>query len=168
MIQGLLVLNKPDYVFERWHGTLLVLLLMVVALLFNTFLARRLPLLEVIFVFVHVFGAAIFIPVLALASKRQAGSPLVDFFNGGGWSSNGLATLVGSSGPIGALIGFDCNIHMGPSVCRLEPASNSRSRGDQRFLPCCASHPSCCLYRQRSLGIFRLDDVVSSILLHFT
>jgi amino acid transporter len=113
IIQGLIVLNQPDYVFQRWHGTLLTLLFIVVALLFNTLLARRLPMVEGIFVLFHVLGVFIFLPLWILAPRRDAGSPLVDFFNGGGWSSNGLATMVGATGPIGALIGFDCSVHMG-------------------------------------------------------
>jgi hypothetical protein len=39
LTECLLVLNRPDYMFRRWHGTLVCI---VVALLFNTFLAQRL------------------------------------------------------------------------------------------------------------------------------
>lgn len=35
-IQGLIVLNNPDYVYERWHGTLLTMAVSAAAILFNT------------------------------------------------------------------------------------------------------------------------------------
>lgn len=35
-IQGLIVLNNPDYVYERWHGTLLTIAVCAAAILFNT------------------------------------------------------------------------------------------------------------------------------------
>jgi hypothetical protein len=68
---------------------------------------------EGIFVFCHVLGIVIFIPLWVLSPRREGGSPLVEFFNPNGWSSNGLATLVGATAPISTLIGFDCSIHMG-------------------------------------------------------
>ena len=84
----------------------------LIAVLFNTLLARRLPLLEGIFVFCHILGVVIFVPLWILLPRAQGGEPIVEFYNPAGWSSNGLATLVGVSGPITSLIGFDCSIHM--------------------------------------------------------
>jgi choline transport protein len=84
---------------------------MLVAVCFNTFLARRLPLVESILVWCHILGVVIFIPLLAL-SKKTPGQPIIDFYDGSGWMSNGVATLVGIGGPMTALIGFDCSIHM--------------------------------------------------------
>lgn len=45
-IQSLLILNDSSYVFERWHGTLLVIAVSTVAVVFNTFFAKELPLIE--------------------------------------------------------------------------------------------------------------------------
>ena len=107
------MLNIMTYGFERWHGSLLTLAFLAIAILFNTFLARKLPLVEVLFVFCHILGVVIFIPLLVLSPKREGGSPLVEFYNAGGWSTIGLATMVGTLSPTSALIGFDCSIHMG-------------------------------------------------------
>jgi amino acid transporter len=52
------------------------------------------------------------IPLWVLSPPKEGGSPIVDFYNPSGWRSNGLATLVGLTGPITALIGFDCSVHM--------------------------------------------------------
>lgn len=44
IIQGLIVLNDETYVYERWHGTLLSMSIVVFSISFNTALAGRLPL----------------------------------------------------------------------------------------------------------------------------
>jgi len=43
IIQGLIVLNDPTYVYERWQGTLLAIAVIFFSIFFNTFLASRLP-----------------------------------------------------------------------------------------------------------------------------
>lgn len=53
---GLIALNKADYVYLSWHGTLLTIAAATFTLLFNIFLVRRLPLIEGILVVIHIFG----------------------------------------------------------------------------------------------------------------
>jgi choline transport protein len=48
LIQGMIVLNNPDYVFERWHGTLLTIAIVLFTITFNTALANRLPIIGMI------------------------------------------------------------------------------------------------------------------------
>lgn len=55
-IQGLVVLNYPDYIYEQWHGTLLTIAVAAFSVGFNTVLARKLPLIEAIVLVVHIFG----------------------------------------------------------------------------------------------------------------
>jgi choline transport protein len=116
LIQALFILNIPNYVPQKWHATLIALGYLVIAVIFNTVLARKLPLLEGIFVICHILGIVIFIPLLILSPRTHGAAPLIDFYNPGGWSSNGLATLVGTAAPIASLTGFDCSIHMGMSI----------------------------------------------------
>jgi hypothetical protein len=120
MIQGLFVLNIPTYVHKQWHGSLLDLAFIVINTITNTIFARKLPLVEICCVFCHILGVFIFVPVLALAGSqlRTGSGPLTEFYNPGGWSSNGVATLVGMVGPLTALIGFDCSVHMGKLIVR--------------------------------------------------
>jgi hypothetical protein len=113
LMQGLLVLNYETYGYQSWHGSLLTLAYILIAVIFNTILARRLPLVEGLFVFLHVLGILIFIPVWVLSPRREGRSPLTEFYNPGGWASDGLATMIGTTGTITALIGFDCSVHMG-------------------------------------------------------
>ncbi|RMY19827.1 hypothetical protein D0866_12698 [Hortaea werneckii] len=71
-IQGLLVLNYPGFVFDRWHGTLLIIAMLSFAVFFNTVLAHRLPLVEGLILFIHVFGfIGIFATLLALSPKAS-------------------------------------------------------------------------------------------------
>src|ERR1044072_4016613 len=102
----------PDYVPHNWHGSLIAIAYLIIAVAFNTVLARRLPMIESVFVFCHVIGIVIMIPLWIMAPLRKGGAPLIDFSNLSGWASIGLATMVGSAVPISALIGFDCSVHM--------------------------------------------------------
>ncbi|KAI6805556.1 amino acid transporter [Hortaea werneckii] len=94
-IQGLLVLNYPGYVFERWHGTLLIIAMLSFAVFFNTVLAHRLPLVEGLILFIHVFGfIGIFVTLLALSPKASHQAVWNTFYDPG-WNNAGLSTLIG-------------------------------------------------------------------------
>jgi choline transport protein len=110
-IQTLFILNLPDYNFKRWHATLLLYGILSIAISFNTLLARKLPLAAGLLVFFHLLGVVIVIPVWILAPLRTGGSPLVDF-NNPGWSTTGVAVMVGIFGTVAPLTGYDCSIHM--------------------------------------------------------
>lgn len=113
IIQGLIVLNHPDYEFERWHGTLLVIAITAFSILFNTFLAKNLPMVEGLILIIHVVGLfAIIIPLWVLAPRNSAKAVFTEFYDGGGWGSPGTATLVGLSTTITSMIGYDCSVHM--------------------------------------------------------
>jgi choline transport protein len=111
-IQGLIVLNHPDYHYQRWHGTLLVIAVVIFCGLFNTVLARRLPLIEKCVLVLHVLGFfAIMIPLLVLAPKSSS-REVWTTFKDAGWGSQGLSCLVGILTPVVALIGSDAATHM--------------------------------------------------------
>jgi hypothetical protein len=163
-MQALFVLNIDTYVYHQWHGSLLTLALMMLCILFNTFLARNLPLVEGIFVMLHIVGILIFIPLWVLAPRREGGSPLVDFYNGNGWATDGLATMIGTTGPAAVLIGFDCSVHMGmlypQTFCLLILTELSYSRRDQRLLSHRSNHSTSWIYHQCFAWIFRRHDFV--------
>lgn len=114
IIQGLVVLNNPTYVFERWHGTLLVWAISCICLIFNTSLAKRLPTVESVILTLHMIGLfAIIIPLWILSSPRaSAHQALLTFNNNGGWPSTGLASMIGLLTIIYSNTGFDCAVHM--------------------------------------------------------
>lgn len=103
-----MVINNSAYVFERWHGTLLVIAVSFFAIIFNTYLAKKLPLVEEIVLVLHICGfLAILIPVWILARRSDASAVFGEFQNGGGWSSIGLSDPVGILSPVFAFIDPD-------------------------------------------------------------
>jgi amino acid transporter len=117
MIQGLLVLDNPDYVFKNWHGTLLVIAITAFCIIFNTFLAKKLPMVEKMVLMFHLLGFfAVLIPLWALAPKSSASDVFTQFTNLGGWSTTGLAFMVGLLSPVYTLIGADSAVHMSEEI----------------------------------------------------
>lgn len=118
VIQGLLVLNDASYVFERWHGTLLVIAIDAFCIIFNTFLAKRLPIVENIVLCIHLIGfVAVFI---TLWVKGKPYTPTSQVFSGllnfGGWNSTGLSFMVGLLSPVYTLLGADSAVHMSEEI----------------------------------------------------
>lgn len=106
IIQGLLVLNYPDYNFERWHGTLLIWACILVAIFVNTVLSSLLPFIEGGLLFVHILGfIAIFIILVYMAPHGTAYDVFTQFYNGGNWPTQGLSTMVGLIGLVFAFVG---------------------------------------------------------------
>ena len=113
IIQGLIVLNNPSYIFERWHGTLLVWAITAFCVVFNTFLAKRLPAIEGVVLVIHMLGLfAVIVPLWILSPRATAAEALLTFTNGGGWPTTGLSAMIGLLTPMGSLCGFDCAVHM--------------------------------------------------------
>jgi choline transport protein len=96
VIQGLIILNQPNYVPTRWQGTLLYYVVLACMVFVNTFLARWLPKVEGIFLCFHIVGFfAILIPLVYLGPHGSAKDVFATFINGGNWSSDGLSFFVG-------------------------------------------------------------------------
>ena len=106
-IQGLLVLNYSSYVFERWHGTLLVIAVVTFAVFFNIFFARQLPIMEVLLLVFHVCGFfCVLIPLLVLSHRSPSRQVWTEFFDSG-WGSDGVSSLVGIIAGVIPLLGAD-------------------------------------------------------------
>lgn len=119
-IQGLIALNDETYIPKNWHSTLLAIAAVSICVIFNTFLARKLPLVEGLVMVLHVLGFfAILIPLWVFAPKAPSSEVWGNFQNNAGWSSTGLAFLVGMTTAVNALIGPDSAVHM----CKLLPFS---------------------------------------------
>ena len=95
LIQGLVVLNYPDYGFQRWHGTLLLWAIIVIAVTFNTLLARLLPFVEGSILVTHVLGFfVVLIPIVYLGPHETARDVFVQYLTLGNYSP-GLSWFVG-------------------------------------------------------------------------
>ena len=109
----MIILNNPDYAPERWHGTLLIIAVASFSIIFNTLLARKLPLVEGIVLVLHIFGFfAVFITMWVLGPRTPASEVFSGFQDNAGWGSVGLSVLVGQLAPIFALLGSDAATHM--------------------------------------------------------
>jgi len=106
-LQGLLVLNYPNYVFERWHGTLIVIAIAAFSILFNTFFARRLPLVEITVLVLHIAGFfAILITLWVTTDEKNSSHTVFTvFYDGGNWGSIGFSCLIGMLSPVFSFIG---------------------------------------------------------------
>jgi amino acid transporter len=111
--EGLIALNVDSYVIQGWHGTLLTIGITLFAILWNTLLVRKLPLLEGVIVILHIFGFFAFIVVLwVMGPKADSKTVWTDFQDKGDWNSIGLSCLVGMTGPVITLIGADSACHL--------------------------------------------------------
>ncbi|KAF2159782.1 hypothetical protein M409DRAFT_70827 [Zasmidium cellare ATCC 36951] len=113
IIQGLLVLNYPDtYVYERWHGTLLVIAVLLFGALFNIFLATRLHLVEGCILIVHIYGIFCVLVPLWVLSPRTTSDFAWTTFQDPGWNSPGVSALIGMQACVVPLLGADASVHM--------------------------------------------------------
>ncbi|KAL6714500.1 hypothetical protein ACLMJK_007925 [Lecanora helva] len=110
--------NDQTYNPQPWHGTLLVIAVVAFAIVFNTSMAKQLPIVEIIILVVHIVGLfAIVITLLVMAPEKNSGRvALLEFYNGGNWKTTGLATMIGLLTPLGSMLGFDCAVHMAEEI----------------------------------------------------
>lgn len=117
MIQGIAVLNYPNYVAENWHGTLLTMAIALLGVFINTVLAKKLPMLEGLVLGIHIFAFfGILVTLWVLAPRHSAKDVFTQFTDGGNWGSMGVATLVGVSSGISPLLGADAATHMAEEI----------------------------------------------------
>lgn len=117
LIQGLIMLDNVTYVFERWHGTLLVIAVTAFCVIFNSFLAKKLPMVESLVLVFHLIGFfAVLITLWVLSPRASASEVFGTLTDSGGWSSDGLSFMVGLLTPVYTLLGADSTVHMSEEV----------------------------------------------------
>ncbi|EED13334.1 GABA permease, putative [Talaromyces stipitatus ATCC 10500] len=114
LIQGLLVLNYEDYVFHRWHGTMIYWAILVISAIANIQGSRLLPLFEYLTLGFHVVAFIIVLVVICVVSptKHAPEFVFVDVINNSGWGSTGIAWCVGMLSSCYILVGYDGAIHL--------------------------------------------------------
>lgn len=117
LIFELVALNNPDFVYSRWQITLLMVGIGIIGTIFNTFGAKRLPLLEGIILCIHIFGFfCIIVPLWVMAPKASPRAVFTEFSNFGGWPSIGTACIVGQLTAGGSFAGSDAPAHLAEEV----------------------------------------------------
>ena len=99
MIQGLLILNYPNYVPQQWHGTLLFWATILISVFVNTVVSNLLPQIEGLIFGLHVLGfLAILIVLTYMAPHGKASEIFTLFLNQGDWGTQGLSFMIGLIG----------------------------------------------------------------------
>ena len=90
-------LNNPDYVIERWHCVLVTYLIAIVAAICNIFLSRYLNQISTFAVVWNILSFfVVIITILACNDHKQSASfVFADFQNETGFSSGGMAVMIG-------------------------------------------------------------------------
>lgn len=111
-VQGLMILNHPNYVPQLWHVTLIFYAIMAWSFFVNTYLGRHLPRFEsiLLILFVLLFFLTI-VPLAYLADHIPASKVFGQFQNTNDWNSVVLSLFAGWWPAEGVLFGkysIDC------------------------------------------------------------
>jgi amino acid transporter len=96
-IQGMVILNNPGYVPEKWHGTLIMWALVVSSSLVNIYGIKIVPALQMLGGIMHItFFIAIIIPIVLLARRSTSEFVFTELWTSEqGWQSGGVAWCLG-------------------------------------------------------------------------
>ncbi|KAF1992509.1 amino acid transporter [Aulographum hederae CBS 113979] len=112
-IQGLVVLNWPTYIFERWHTTLMMWLLLLITYIINVWGIRIIPATELFAGICHVLiFLALFVTMLVLGRNASPSFVFTSYINTTGWSNPVVAWFIGLTPCVWCIIGFDGAIHL--------------------------------------------------------
>lgn len=118
IIQGLMILDYPDYEGTLWQGTLLSWLIVAVAIFVNAILPNLLPKIEIGMVVFHIAGFIAIVATLLVMtpSFTSAHTVFATSLNEGGWPTQGLSYCVGFLGNVATFVGADASVHMAEEV----------------------------------------------------
>ncbi|KAK3071925.1 hypothetical protein LTR53_007771 [Teratosphaeriaceae sp. CCFEE 6253] len=117
IIQSMIYVNDPTYSGTNWQGTLFVWAITLVVYVCNVWGGRAMPVFQNLMLILHVFGfLTIIVCIWVLAPRNSAIVVFTQFTNGGGWSSMGLALMVGQITAIYACICSDAAAHMSEEI----------------------------------------------------
>ncbi|KAK3074931.1 hypothetical protein LTR53_002242 [Teratosphaeriaceae sp. CCFEE 6253] len=115
-IQAMINVLQPDQVMTTWQLTLVMFAIIAITIVFNTWGAKVLPMLETISLFGHVLGFfVVLIPLWVLCPKNSAHDVFVHFESSSGWSL-GPAYLVSQVTIIYCNLGSDSVVHISEEV----------------------------------------------------
>lgn len=131
-LQGLVINSQPSYVPKGWHGTMLVIALMSVAMIFSTVLSKYFARIEsCVLVFHLLLFVALIIVLTVMAPEKSSNENVWELFlNEGGYESKGVSFFVCLVTPIFAFTGVDGAVHMSEEIrnaSRVVPWALSRT-----------------------------------------
>jgi hypothetical protein len=106
MIQGLAILNYPEYEPQRWHLTLIIIGMLVVEALMNMYTFWLIPWLELLAGVMHICLFVIFLVVLvALAPRHSADYVFLTTTSASGWNNTIASWNIGLLTPAWGFVG---------------------------------------------------------------
>ncbi|OJJ45100.1 hypothetical protein ASPZODRAFT_27113 [Penicilliopsis zonata CBS 506.65] len=117
LIQTLVIITVPGYEATSWQGTLIIFAVLLFGFAINTAARRLLPTLEGPVLCIHILAFfGVLVPLCVLSSKRDSSEVWALFINQGGWSTQGLSTMIGLLMSIFLFTGVDGAIHMSEEI----------------------------------------------------
>jgi choline transport protein len=111
--QAVIALADSSYIIKSWQAALLTIAVTSFAIAINTYFMRKLPMIEGLFMVLHVAGFFIVVVILwVMGSRGDPKEVLTHFEDNAGWGNVGLACLIGLLGPVITLIGADSSCHL--------------------------------------------------------
>lgn len=107
LIETLVQFNHDSYVPERWHGTMMYWVIVLLATLTCIFGNKTLPLIQNLTLILHIVLFVVVVVVICAVSPTRHTATFVfaEFINNSGWSSNGVAWCIGMLSSCYVLIG---------------------------------------------------------------
>lgn len=116
-IEAMINVTNPEYAFERWQYTLIMIAFTAITIVFNTWGAPFLPGLETVCLFGHLFGfLVVMIPLVVLCPKNSAYDVFLDFQDSSGWNNMGTAFLISQVYVMYCNLGSDSVVHISEEV----------------------------------------------------
>ncbi|QIX00189.1 hypothetical protein AMS68_005706 [Peltaster fructicola] len=124
MLQGVLILDYPNYNAEPYQGTLLTWGVIAICVFINVVIPHWLPRFEVFSGVFHIVGfIAVLTTLLVMTNPKASNADVwLTSNNGGGWPTQGLSYCVGFLGNVATFVGADASVHMAEEVAN--PAKN--------------------------------------------
>ncbi|KAJ5546784.1 hypothetical protein N7494_004369 [Penicillium frequentans] len=117
-IQGMVLLNNPEYHPQQWQGTLMMWAIVAFVGLINIYGIKILPALQMLGGIMHiVFFIAIIIPLVLLSRRSTSDFVFTELMTSEeGWQSKGVAWCLGMLTVTYCFAGFDGAVHMSEEV----------------------------------------------------
>lgn len=94
LVESMVAVGRDSFTFPNWQYTLIMLAFLAITIVFNTWGASSLPMLETLSLLAHLIGFfVVIIPVLIMAPKNSASEVFTSFTSSSGWDI-GSACLV--------------------------------------------------------------------------
>src|SRR5271155_229112 len=94
LIQVLIDVYQANFGFSNWQYTLIMLAVLLVTIIFNTYMAPVLPMIETISLIGHIVGFIVtLVSLWVMCPKNSASDVFTTVVNSGGWSNSTSRTL---------------------------------------------------------------------------